>query len=413
LAAAQNQIKVTPSSVNVYSQGATTVFVTYGNLGNYRPAETSWCGEIAPATPDIGFKCVPGTIYGAAPNRYDISRLSGKNAYTDIVSVPGAIARKAYQAAAAGEGSEFFYVRRFVNSGGGPDQFVAVTMRLSGAGAGAPFSLTDVQLGFGATRGPTTGGSEPLVLFIEPNGKMPPIRAEIKYTGAGRLRGRWEVVLPGDELPEPRDLLTEASLPIEERGSQRRYTQISRFNVFLPPGGRAILPGPDPARLPRRATGQYLILLRIEASDDRENNSNLADVGAGASVVQGGATAGFPMPVLRYVVGGGDNTADVAKPGQFALVSPRDGATARGAQPIDFVWESSPQAVFYRLEIIAEATGRPILSAVVKAGVLTYRAPSWFKDKAGAQTLIWRVVALDQQGNRVAETEQRRFQIAR
>jgi hypothetical protein len=413
LVAAQNQIKVTPSNVNVYSQGATTVFVTYGSLGNYRPAETSWCGDVAPAAPDIGFRCVPGTIYGALPNRYDISRLSGRNAYTDIVSVPSSIARKAYQAAAAGEGSEFFYVRRFVSASGGPDQFVVVTMRLSGAGAGAPFSLTDVQLGFGASIGPTTGGSEPLVLFVEPNGKMPPIRAEIKYTGTGRLRGRWEVALPGDELPETRDLLTEASLPIEERGSQRRYTQVSRFNVFLAPGGRATLPGPDPARLPKKAAGQYLVLLRIEASDDRENNSNLADVGAGASVVQGGATAGFPMPVLRYIVGGGDNTSNVAKPGQFALVAPRDGATARANQPIDFVWEASPQAVFYRLEITADATGRPVLAAVLKAGVLAYRAPSWLKDKAGAQALRWRVVALDQQGNRIAETEQRIFRIAR
>ncbi|MGE0129926.1 MAG: hypothetical protein AB7U82_17730 [Blastocatellales bacterium] len=414
-APAQSEIKVTPSSVNVYSQGATTVFVTYGNLGDYRPAETSWCGNVAPAAPDIGFRCVPGTIYGTLPNRYDISRRSGRNAYTDIVSVPSSVARKAYQAAAAGEDSQFFYVRRFASVVGGPDQYVVVTMRLSGAGAGVPFSLTDVQLGFGAKAGPTAGGSEPQVLFVEPGGpggKMPPIRAEIKHTGTGRLRGRWEVVLPGDELPEPRDLLTEASLPIEERGSQRRYTQISRFNVFLPPGGRAILPGPDPARLPKKAAGQYLILLRIEASDDRENNSNLAGVGAGASVAQGGATAGFPMPVLRYVVGGGDNTSNVSKPGQFALVSPRDGATARANQPIDFVWAASPQAVFYRLEITADTTGRPILSAVLKAGVLTYRAPSWLKDKAGAQALRWRVVALDQQGNRVAETEQRIFRVA-
>lgn len=412
LISAQNQIKVTPSSVNVYSQGATTVFVTYGALGDYRPAETSWCGDVAPATPDVGFKCVPGTIYGTLPSRFDISRRSGTNAYTDIVSVPSSVARKAYQAAAAGEDSQFFYVRRFISGSGGPDQYVVVTMRLSGNGAGAPFSLTDVQLGFGASVGPTTGGSEPLVLFVEPNGKMPPVRAEVKYTGAGRLRGRWEVALPGDELPETRDLLTEASLPIEERGSQRRYTQVSRFNVFLPPGGRAILPGPDPARLPKKAAGQYLILLRIEASDDRENNSNLADVGAGASVAQGGATAGFPMPVLRYVVGGGDNTNSVAKPGQFALVLPRDGATARAAQPIDFVWAASPQAVFYRLEI-TDVNEKPILSAVLKTGVLTYRAPSWFKDKAGTQTLRWRVVALDQQGNRVAETERRVFRVAR
>src|SRR5262245_34166293 len=62
---AQQEIKVSPSSVNVYSQGATTVFLTYGNLGAYRPAETAWCGELTPAAPDLGLKCAPGTIYGA------------------------------------------------------------------------------------------------------------------------------------------------------------------------------------------------------------------------------------------------------------------------------------------------------------------------------------------------------------
>ncbi|MGH9934798.1 MAG: hypothetical protein ACREAM_01050 [Blastocatellia bacterium] len=120
---AQQEIKVNPASVNVYSQGATTVFLTYGNLGDYRPVETAWCGEVIPASPDIGFRCAPGTIYGALPKRHDIARRSGTGGYTDIVSVPAAIARKAYQAAAAGQASEFFYVRRFVSAGGGPDQF--------------------------------------------------------------------------------------------------------------------------------------------------------------------------------------------------------------------------------------------------------------------------------------------------
>ena len=73
---AQNQIKVSPTNVNVYSQGATTVFLTYGNLGDYVPAETLWCGDIQSASPAIGFNCVPGTIYGTLPRRFDVSRRS-------------------------------------------------------------------------------------------------------------------------------------------------------------------------------------------------------------------------------------------------------------------------------------------------------------------------------------------------
>ncbi|MGH9838764.1 MAG: hypothetical protein ACREEM_08270 [Blastocatellia bacterium] len=411
-ALAQQEIRVNPTSVNVYSQGSTTVFLTYGNLGNYRPAETAWCGDVQPATPAIGLTCVPGTIYGTLPSRFDISRRSGNNGYTDIVSVPASVARKAYQAAARGEDSQFFYVRRFVSASSGPDQFVTVTMRLSGNGAGVPFSLTDVQLDFGASKGPRANGQAPVVLFVEPGGKTPPIRAEIKYTGTGRLRGRWEVVRPGDPLPEPRDLLTEASLPIEERGTQQRYSQLSRFNVFLPPGGRYVLQGPDPARLPRDAAGQYLILLRVEASDDRENISDLSAVGAGAGAAQGGAAAGFPLPVLRYIVGGGDNTKNAMPANSFGPLLPRDGVTLPANQPIDFAWAAAPQAAFYRLEIEDE-NGKLILSAMLKPTARNYRAPSWLKSKAASGNLRWRVVALDRVGKYISETEKRRFQIAR
>jgi hypothetical protein len=69
-----------------------------------------------------------------------------------------------------------------------------VRMRLSGAGAGTPFSLTDVPVGFGVN-------SSALVLSIEPEGKVPPLQAQIKYTGTGRLLGRWEIVMPVKLVP--------------------------------------------------------------------------------------------------------------------------------------------------------------------------------------------------------------------
>ncbi|HKQ79646.1 MAG TPA: hypothetical protein VJ810_38490 [Blastocatellia bacterium] len=412
---AQQEIKVTPSSVNVYSQGATTIFLTYGNLGAYRPAETAWCGDVTPAVPEIGLKCAPGTVYGALPRRFDISRRSGNDGYTDIVSVPAAVARKAYQAAAAGEDSEFFYVRRFEGAAGVPDQFVAVTMRLTGNGAGAPFSLTDVQLGFGVKTGASATGSDPLVLFVEPGGKIPPISAEIRYTGTGRLRGRWEVARPGDPLPEPRDLLTEASLPIEERGTQARFAQLGRFNVFLPPGGRFTLPGPDPAQAPNKTPGQYLILLRIEASDDRENNSDLSVVGAGAGIARGGAAAGFPMPALRYVVGGGKSAGPATSMSTttvaLSLQLPVEDRALPRNRPIDFVWAGGAPATYFRLEV-EDASGKPILSAVLPSDKTSYRAPSWLKEKADDGNLRWRVLALDRSGAPLAETTWRVLRLA-
>jgi hypothetical protein len=134
--------------------------------------------------------------------------------------------------------------------------------------------------------------------------------------------------------------------------------------------------------------------------------------GAGAGMAQGGAAAGFPLPALRYVVGGGDNTANASTANSFESLSPRDGASIPTGATIDFAWAASPRVAFYRLEIEDE-TGRPILSAMLKSAVRNYRAPSWFRSKATTGNLLWRVVALDRAGQYIGETEKRKFQIAR
>src|SRR4030095_6721730 len=147
--AVAQDIRVNPTGVNVNSHAATTVFLTFGGMNNYRPAEACWCGALTPAAPDLGFKCDPATIFGCLPARYDLSQQSGSSAFTDIMSIPPSVARRAYQAAVDGEESRFFYVRRFVSAAGGPDQFVNVICRLTGGGARVPFAITDVKLAFG------------------------------------------------------------------------------------------------------------------------------------------------------------------------------------------------------------------------------------------------------------------------
>jgi hypothetical protein len=404
LSAAAQEIRVHPPGVNVNSQGVTTVFLTFGNLGNYRPVEAVWCGELIPAAPALGNKCDPRTIFGALPLRFDLSRQSGNQAFTDIMSIPASVARRAFQAAADGADSRFFYVRRFVHqAGAGPDQYVAVTCRLTGGGARVPFSLTDVKLAFEA---------EAPVLYVQPGETPPPLKAELSYNGTGRLKGRWEVVLPGEELPEPRDLLTEASLPVEERGRQRRYTQVERFNVFLPPTGKYTLPGPEVARLPHTAEGLYLVLLRVEATDDKEADSDLAAAGAGAGIVHSGAVAGFPLPVLRYFVGGRQRARGAAAAGpRLALLQPNDEALLPPGRPLDFSWAEAGPAAFYRLEV-EDAQGQPLLAALLPSGVGAYRAPAWLWEKAGAGGLRWRVLALDRTGNQTSESGWRRLKPA-
>lgn len=378
-------IRRSPTGTNVNSQAATTALITFGGLRAQVPAEAVWCGEIIPAAPDIGFKCDPNTVFGALPIRYDQSRLSGSGTvFTDIMSIPPSVARRAYQAAARGQASAFFYVRRFVSTAGGRDEYVFVTCKLTGGGARAPFSLIDVRLGF-ATEDPV----QPVERLASP----PPLNAEIAYNGTGRLVGRWEVVLPGDDRPAGRDLLTEATLPPEERHLQRRYTQVERFNVFLPPVGHFTLPGPDPRKLPTTVDGLHEVLLRVEASDDKEADSDLAAAGAGEGIVHAGAVAGFPMPVLRYFVG---SVPAGFVPGRLALLAPGEAAALPASEPTVFSWSPDPSALLYRLEI-ADAAQKEILSAVLQQGVTSYRAPSFLREKA-PQKFLWRVVAIGPDG---------------
>lgn len=403
------QIKVHPDGVNINSQGSTVVFLTFGPVPANRVAgEGCWCGELIPAPGGgIGLACNPATIFGCLPARNDFSQRSGTASFgfTDIMSIPPSVARRAYQAALTGADSRFFYVRRFISTVGAPDEFVNVTCRMAGAGARTPFSLTDVRLSFAVDKP---------VLLVKGDEQLPRVKAEITYNGTGRLKGRWEVVLPGEEPPSETDLLTEATLPIEDRPSQRRYTQLSTFNIFLPPDGRYTLEGPEPSRLPINVKGEYQILLRIEATDDKEGDSNLAVVGAGPRVVHSGAVAGFPLPVLRYYVGGGPTEQlAISNSTVLAALVPDEQAIFAPGQSVEFRWADSPRGVLYRLEINALDDGRSILSALFPPATGFYRAPPWLRDKATGSILRWRIVALDDKGAMVEETTWRNFKFDR
>ena len=397
---ASAQIRVNPTGVNVNGQGATTTFLTFGRLQGYVAAEAVWCGDLLPASAGVGPRCDPATIYGSLPARYDRSQLSGNDAFTDIMSIPPSVARRAYQAAAAGKDAEFFYVRRFTNPAGGSDQYVAVTCRLTGGGARVPLSLTDVQLAFDV---------ETPILQVQTGATLPKVSARIAYTGTGRLKGRWEIVLPGQELPTSDDLLTEATLPVEQRGTQRRFAEIDRFNVFLEPTGRYTLPGPQPSRLPTGSNGQYLLLLRVEASDDKEGDSDLSTIGAGTGVVHSGAVAGFPMPVLRYVVGSGGSEQSSAATTGAGEQSSTDGSVVRADAPVDLGWLPVANAQYSRVEV--EVDGKLIHQAFVAAATTTYRLPPFVVAKAVGRELAWRVVAIDAAGHDGSTTAWRRLKV--
>jgi hypothetical protein len=395
VSSADAQIRVSPEVVNVNTQDATTVFLSYGGLrADQRLADAVWCGRLVSAAPAFGSKCDPSVEWGQLPLRYDRATQSGVTGggFTDIMSIPPSIARRAYQAAARGSSANFFYVRHVVSATGLPDEFVVVVCRLASGGATVPLSLTDVRV---------TAGDQS-VLFVQSREPPPPVAAEIRYTGTGRLAGRWEVVRPGEDLPTDDDLLTEATLPVELRSHQRRYTEVERFNVFLPPSGRVTLPGPSPKRLPVDVDGTYLLLLRIEASPDDAGNSNLGAVGTGTGVVASGAVAGFPMPVLRYVVGVSSSdviipTTDTRGRSAVRLLLPRADDVVAANTGVTFGWIETLSASFFRVEIVRD-DGPPVHSAIVARGLGTYRAPPWLADRAEGHGLRWRVVAIDARG---------------
>ena len=396
---------VNPSGVNVRHSGPTTVFLTFQNLNPGQVAvEAFWCTDVTTTAVSSINPCISGTIIGRLPLRHDLSTSSGTGTvsnFTDIMTIPTSVARRAYQSIANGSSADprFFYVRHFRDTNGGVDQFVTVTCRMAGGGARVPLALLDVRVNF------LVEGERKPVLGIA-SGEIPPaFGADIHYNGSGRLKGRWEVMMPGDPEPEARDLLTEATLPIEDRGLQRRYTLVSRFDIFLPPTGRVFLPGPDAQLLPHASEGAYKVLLRVEATDDKEGNSN-----AVAGVVNSGGVAGFPMPVLRYYVGSVDagQLASAAKSGGVSLMLPQAQARVASGADMSFSWVDVAGADLYRLEVV---DGREtVLTAIVQAGVGSYAPPPWLKDHGGTP-LRWRVSALRRDGSVQAFSDWRAFEI--
>ncbi len=393
---------VNPSGVNVNANGVTSVFLTFQNLGdNEQSVDAFWCGDVV-ATGVTSFDpCVPGTLFGRLPARNNLSQVSGTGGFrnlTDVMTIPASVARRAYQDAQRGNPSDFFYVRRFTD--GVTDTYVTVTCRMAGGGARVPLALTEVRIAFD-----TPEGQRPYY-FLSRRETLPPFGAQIRFNGAGYLKGRWELVKPGDVDPTFEDLLTEATLPVERRGLQTRYSLIDRFDVFLPPTGSFDLPGPDPEMVATAADGPYKILLRIEATDEKEGNSDTL-----AGIVASGGVAGFPMPVLQFFVGTPEAVAaaqEAISIGTLSLLLPGENTEIGSGLPAIFSWVTVPNAAAYRLELTSD-TGE-LLNAVVTAGVASYTAPPWAFAQAG-EGVRWRVVALDDVGRSVALSDWRTLRV--
>lgn len=399
---------VNPTGVNVRSNAPNTVFITFQSLEpNERAVEALWCGTVQPGigagSVTSSDPCVPGTLFGRLPLNFDRSRATlgvGQKNFSDIMVIPASVVRRAVQEGIEGKNSDFFYVRHFTGGSTG-DKWVVVTCRLGAGGARSPLSLIDVKINF-------SGQADTTQLFVLRSGeRLPRFSADIQYNGSGQLKGRWELVRPGDSEPEVNDLLTEATLPLELRNTQKRYLTVSRFSQFVVPNGTVRIDGPEPSLLDTRVEGPYQVLLRIEATDDKEGNSEIG----GGQLVKTGGVAGFPMPTLKYFVG--DVAAASALPvnasaasaASVDLMLPLTDATVDAARAVTFEWIEFAGAKSYRIEV--ESGGKLVITSTTETTRYS-PPPSWIATRVqgGAQ---WRITALDAFGRALAQSATRRF----
>jgi hypothetical protein len=183
------------------------------------------------------------------------------------------------------------------------------------------------------------------------------VHAELLYQGSGQMSGRWLVTRPGAAQPE----------------------EVQRFDTFLPPSGKAVLTGPEWARLPQDAQGAYSLHLEVE---------RIVDKGGPAEIRMPAA-----LPVLRYWVG---------QEPSMALTAPEDGAAVNesGAE-LHFVTGANP---LYRLEI-TDPLEHSVLRVLLPAGASSYSLPSWLAGKLGeARAMNWRLTTLNDAGEVVSST---------
>jgi len=178
--------------------------------------------------------------------------------------------------------------------------------------------------------------------------------------------------------------LTDTDITVLLAVAPQKLSYTPRF-LPLPPVGKFQLKLEDTKRIPIIAEGQYILLLRIEATDDKESDSDLAALGVG-----GGKSE---------KIAGEEN----APAGLSGFLSVKSNA------PLIFNWKESSGAAVYRLEI-TDGQSKAILSAVLLSSVTIYRAPSWFWTRfKDGKNLAWRVSVIDDNGKIISRSEPQRL----
>jgi hypothetical protein len=126
--------------------------------------------------------------------------------------------------------------------------------------------------------------------------------------------------------------------------------------------------------------------------------------------VASAAVAGFPLPVLRYVVGNAaaadaGSTTDEragARLRRLSLLVPSANAPVPPGR-WTFGWMPMSDAAQYRVEI-GTRDGAPVFEALVPGESAAYAPPPFFAARANGAPLRWRVRAFDLVGREVGRS---------
>lgn len=252
--------------------------------------------------------CRGGSDLGRLPAMFDEAPTGFVDSFDERVTVPRSIMEKALRLAKDNPvNALIFFVRRLIPEGitdlglgPGVPVIVQINLRLTGSSSTKALAFTKVKI----------FGREPdreevrFVRVTDENRETGEICVEIEYTGNGRISGWWEVWTRNDPELREIDRRTEASLTEAQRREQRRFRQVKRIRVYLNPSGRTVLKLPYSA-IPDDVPGVVLVFIHIETSRDDRSRVLLAPNARSTTprLVEGGAIASFPMPVLPVRIG--------------------------------------------------------------------------------------------------------------
>jgi hypothetical protein len=362
--AAVTNVTASPANANVAIARSTTVIVTWK------------VSDVITLVPPVTVSSSQGVFKTAtgvtlATTTKTLSRTisaSGIVVFSETLLVPESVIYKVYKMGL----SSFIYERSFSDGSGSPVSN-SITFNITGA-SGSSFSIDRLSLRF---------ADDQLAKVVKIRESVN-VLAEISFTGTGLLLAVWEITDPSSTLGKP------------------VYKPLRVVRQQLSTRQQVTLRSPD---LPTYYTGLYQVRLRVTNPE-----------------------TGFSMPMLQFFVS--DQTKQQTTPTRLQVKAPK--ADAIFSPQLQFRWQAVDAAVAYRLEVYknlqatvsipelgtisqpgeqkVSATDTPITGMLLPANkTQTVLSPASQRYLTSKQQYLWRVSAIDKNGNIIAVSTLRKI----